>query len=168
MQKHPSHALMSALVPSHAQSEGALKPLFFHALRWWGSRGWGWYKWQLLLVLMQLEQLGQSEEGGHSNPTCCNQICLNFLYSQVPGMLKHFACTRMSTHAFILKGSRDTNILACLCNVLLEGWWGGQSVVGVLYMTVQFHQLDWVLAGASKHKGASRHKQVQVGTHCHI
>ena len=27
----------------------------------------------------------------HSNPTCGNQICLNFLHSQVVGMLKHLA-----------------------------------------------------------------------------
>ena len=27
---------------------------------------------------------------GHSNPTCCNQICLNLLYS-----LKHLACALM-------------------------------------------------------------------------
>ena len=45
--------------------------------------------------------------------TCCNQICLNFLHSQVAGMLKHFACTLMPTHAFKLKGSENTNILAC-------------------------------------------------------
>ena len=25
----------------------------------------------------------------HSNPNCCNRICLNFLHSRVVGMLKH-------------------------------------------------------------------------------
>ena len=34
---------------------------------------------------MQIEQWGQSEVLGHSHPTCCNKICLNFLV----GMLKH-------------------------------------------------------------------------------
>ena len=27
----------------------------------------------------------------HSSPTCCNQISLNFLHTEVAGILKHFS-----------------------------------------------------------------------------
>ena len=33
---------------------------------------------------------------GHSNPTCCNQICLNFLHAVMVGILKEITNT---THA---------------------------------------------------------------------
>ena len=38
---------------------------------------------------------------GHSNPTCCNQICLNLLHSPVKGMLKHqsWSCLHPRVHS---------------------------------------------------------------------
>ena len=40
--------------------------------------------------------INEGRMGGHSNPTCSNEICLNFLHSEVVGIIKHrsHACSR--------------------------------------------------------------------------
>ena len=41
------------------------------------------YEWYFAILWMKVEWWR------HSNPTCCNQICLNLTHSQAVGILKH-------------------------------------------------------------------------------
>ena len=57
----------------------------------------GTYEWHFVIQWMQVEWWG------HSNPTCRNQICLNFLHSEVVVILKHLphahSCPLAADHA---------------------------------------------------------------------
>ena len=46
----------------------------------------------------------------HSKPSCCNQICLHFLHSQVVGALKHYSHTRLNLNLFVLSFFSQTGI----------------------------------------------------------
>ena len=92
----------------------------------------GTYKWYFVTLWMQIEWLGHSK-----NPTCCNWICLNFLHSQVVGMLEHCSCilvlltskshlVKLSQH-LILKGKVVCSSFRhhrhfCKNRVLLNQW----------------------------------------------